>query len=150
MNLYNQKKKKKERAFYIEHKVFLTCCFSSTVCHKKLKTETKNDCLFKNNFWKLLTTLSMNLLELVRKSFCPSALHICTMHTVHVHAKRDLSKLQAHNCLPLKTRNSQNTKPKPDQSEVCKGSILALLSQMSLCECCSYGSQLLLKQETPL
>lgn len=76
----------------------------------------------------------MNLLELVRKSFCPSALHICTMHTVHVHAKRDLSKLQAHNCLPLKTRNSQNTKPKPDQSEVCKGSILALLSQMSLCE----------------
>lgn len=70
----------------------------------------------------------------------PSALHIYPLHTVCVHTQRDLLKSQDNNnCLPLKMRNSQNTELKSNQSEVCKGFSLALLSQMSLCDCCSCG-----------
>jgi len=43
-------KQERKREFYIEQKVFLTCCFSGTVCHKKIKIETKNDCLLKSIF----------------------------------------------------------------------------------------------------
>lgn len=41
-----KKKEREERDLY-RTKVFPTCCFSGSVCHKNIKTETnkQNDCL---------------------------------------------------------------------------------------------------------
>lgn len=46
----NKQKKEKEKEIYAEPKVFLTCRFSGIACHEKIKTKTKNDCLFKTTF----------------------------------------------------------------------------------------------------
>lgn len=47
-----EEREKERRELYIEHKVFLTCCFSSTVCHKKMKNRKKQQkrLSFRNNF----------------------------------------------------------------------------------------------------
>lgn len=42
MNFYNLKRKRarEKKEIYIEPKVVLTCCFSGSVCHKNIRTET--------------------------------------------------------------------------------------------------------------
>lgn len=118
----------------------MTCCFSGTVCHMKIKVE-KNDCLGKQ-FLKAFHNIIMGI-------FLPICFaYIYYAHCLCVH-QRDLLQSQDNNCLPLKTTNSQNSELKSNPFKVRKGFILALLSQMSLCECCSCGSPTTFKTINP-
>lgn len=91
MNLFNQKKEKRKREFSIEHKAFLTCCFSSTVCHKKIKTETKM-IVFKKQLLKAFHNIEHEPFKISMEIFLPICfayiyIYIYYAH-VYVHQKR--------------------------------------------------------------
>lgn len=110
--------------------------FPNIVCHKKIKIETKNDCLRKT-ILKAFHNIEHEPFKISMEIFLP----IDFAYIVYAHCmctKRDLLKSQGNNCLPLKIRNSPKTEL--IECEVCKGFTFALLSQMSLCDCCSCES----------
>lgn len=74
------KKRKKERKLYIEHKVFLTCCFSGTVCHKKIKIETKM-IVFQKQLLKAFHNIEHEPFEISMEIF----LSICFAYIYYAH-----------------------------------------------------------------
>lgn len=93
---------------------------------------------FKNNFWKLFTILSTNLLRLDQdlSAHLPCMNILCTPCTC---TPKEIYQSHGNNHLPLNVTNSQNTELKSNQSEVCKGFTPALFSQTFLCNCYSCG-----------
>ena len=93
---------------------------------------------FKNNFWKLFTILSTNLVRLDQdlSAHLPCMNILCTPCTC---TPKEIYQSHGNNHLPLNVTNSQNTELKSNQSEVCKGFTPALFSQTFLCNCYSCG-----------